>query len=371
MSTPVRRTSGALLAAARPVVATERLILALKTAGAATVAWYLAPLLPFADADYSYYAPLGVLVSMHLTVADSLRGGALALVGLGSGILLGLGGLLLVVAGAPGVVAVALVVAVGALLGGIQALGVGRTWIAFAGLFVLLLGGRQPDEFSLSYLITMAFGVVVGVVANYVFPPVYLREVGQRLAELRIRIADALRQMADMVGEGSIRSAELARVAEDLAGLSSDVAADVRQGAESRRANPRARHTRGAQKQNDDDWWMLEWSTFFARDLADLLARYPEISDASSDRVDLLTVALRHTADAVAGLPGDGDGDGDGDGTTAATAEAAKAAKAIERYLAALDASGVPLAERRPALAAVSAVGSLVDMTRGAARSEG
>ncbi|MDQ2669292.1 MAG: hypothetical protein M3Y31_01530, partial [Gemmatimonadota bacterium] len=359
MSSFAGRVTGSLRAAARQVVSTERLVLAAKTAVAATVAWYVAPLLPFADADYSYYAPLGVLVSMHLTVADSLRSGVLALAGLGTGILLGLGGLALIFTGAPGVVAVALVVAVGAVLGGIQALGAGRTWIALAGLFVLLLGGRQPEEFSVSYLITMAFGVAVGVVANYLFPPIYLREAGQRLAELRARIADALERMAEMVGEGYIDSAELTRVAEDLASLSSEVAADVRQGTRSRRANPRARRTRGVQKQNDDAWWMLEWSTFFARDLADLMERYPEISDGRRGPMDLLAVALHHTAEAVAAPPDD------------AVGAAASAAEAVDRYLGALDASQAPLIERRPALAAVSAVGSLVDMTREADTSKG
>ena len=344
------------LTAAGQAVATERLVLAIRAAAAATIAWYLAPLLPLADADYSYYAPLGVLVSMHPTVADSLRSGLLALTGLGSGILLGLGGLLLVSLGAPGVVAVALVIVVGVVLGGIQALGTGRDWIALAGLFVLLLGGRQPDDFSLSFLITMAFGVVVGVAANYIFPPVYLHEAGERLALLRARIAEALEHMADMVGEGRIDAEMLTQVSEDLTNLSSEVAEEVRKADRSRRANPRARRLREVQQENDNAWWMLEWSTFFARDLADLLRRYPRISEEG--RADLLTAALRHTADAVAAAPGEG------------SDEADDAAEAVDDYLTTLDAGETPLADRRPALAAASAVGSLVDMTRELAASE-
>ena len=40
-------------------------------AAAAVLAWYLAPLVPLASSEYSYYAPLGVLVSMYPTVARS------------------------------------------------------------------------------------------------------------------------------------------------------------------------------------------------------------------------------------------------------------------------------------------------------------
>ncbi|KDA05874.1 hypothetical protein DC31_14370 [Microbacterium sp. CH12i] len=79
---------------------------------AAAIAWYLAPFVPFADNDYSYYAPLGVLVSMHLTLAASARVGAQSLIGLGIGIALGLGGLGLVRVDVPGVIAVAAVIGI-------------------------------------------------------------------------------------------------------------------------------------------------------------------------------------------------------------------------------------------------------------------
>ena len=147
-------------------VTPDRLLLAAKTAAAAVIAWYLAPLVPFALSEYSYYAPLGVLVSMYPTVARSAASGVQAVVGLAVGIALGLGALDLVDAGVLRGVAVAAVIAHGVLAAGIRALGVGRDWVAIAGLFVLLLGGADPDGYSVSYLLTMAFGVVVGVVVK-------------------------------------------------------------------------------------------------------------------------------------------------------------------------------------------------------------
>lgn len=108
-----RRLAGAVRTAGGEVFAASRLVLALKTAIAAAVAWYLAPLVPFADAEYSYYAPLGVLVAMYPTVVDSAKSGILALVGLACGIALGLGGLAIVALGAPAIVGVAFVVGAG------------------------------------------------------------------------------------------------------------------------------------------------------------------------------------------------------------------------------------------------------------------
>ncbi len=60
-------------------VSADRLLLAAKTAVAAALAWYLAPFVPFAQSEYSYYAPLGVLVSMYPTVARSASSGVQAL----------------------------------------------------------------------------------------------------------------------------------------------------------------------------------------------------------------------------------------------------------------------------------------------------
>src|SRR5690606_37256310 len=107
-------------------------------------------------------------VSMYPTLAGSARAGVQALSGRGIGIALGLGGLGLVLSGAPAVLSIALVIAAGIVLGGIRALGVGGDWVAIAGLFVLLLGGRAADEFSLSYLLTMAFGILVGVFTHLI-----------------------------------------------------------------------------------------------------------------------------------------------------------------------------------------------------------
>lgn len=226
----------------RQVFSRGRVVLAAKTAVAAAVAWYFAPWVPLADADYSYYAPLGVLVSMYPTLADSARASAQALVGLAIGIGAGLLGLLLTSSDVPDVAALAIVIGISVALGGVRALGAGRDWIAIAALFVLLLGAADPDGFSSSYLLTVAFGAAIGLITNLlVLPPLYLRQASRRLNELR----DAAGASLTDVAAGIIRGTPTNDSDRDLLGLLEAVAQDVREAERSRRGNPWGWRRRG------------------------------------------------------------------------------------------------------------------------------
>jgi len=298
------RARRAAHAARVEVVSAARLLMALKAAAAAAIAWYLAPLIPFADAEYSYYAPLGVLVSMYPTVADSARAGAQSLIGLGCGIVLGLGGLALVVAGSPGIVAVAVVVGAGTALGGIRALGPGRDWIAMAGLFVLLLGGPDAEGFSVSYIITMAFGVLVGVTINLiVFPPLFLQWGAGRLATLRDAVAQQLAEMAEMTGTDRIDKERLDEAGRDLAGTVVTVSADVREAGRSTVGNPRARRRTAQDDDNARGLRCLERAAFLTRELALVLAEQAAGDSPRAPRTELAR-ALSACA-AVVGSPTD------------------------------------------------------------------
>jgi hypothetical protein len=277
-----RRVLRRLRALGSDLAGRPRIVLALKAAAAAALAWYLAPFVPFADAEYSYYAPLGVLLSMYPTLVDSARSGLQVVAGLALGIGLGLGGLSLVSAGAPGVVAVAAVIAVGVWIGGLRALGSGRELVAVAGLFVLLIGGRNPDEFSMSYLITMAFGVLVGIAVNLlVFPPLYLQRASGRLSSLRDSVAARLDGLAEAVEHGQIDTDRIEREMDDLAETVSAVSAEVREATASTRGNPRGRRRTGEAAENTARLRALERTVFFTRDLADVLARDGAISASS------------------------------------------------------------------------------------------
>lgn len=295
------RAATALASAARTAggeaFAISRLLLAGKAALAAAIAWYLAPLVPFAHDEYSYYAPLGVLVSMYPTIADSARAGLQAVAGLAIGIAIGLAGLWIVSGPSPRIVGVAIVVGAGVAIGGIRALGTGRDWIAIAALFVLLLGAGDAGGFSVSYLVTMAFGVVVGVAVNLlIVPPLYLRQASTRLTQLRDAVAARLDMLADAVADGTTPDATgQAHLSDILEAVSSD----VREAARSRKAHPLARRRRVIGDENDRRMLALEDAVRQTLGLADAVADLPSDDDSAHLR-ELLADAVRATGRAVA-----------------------------------------------------------------------
>ena len=298
------RVRGSVAAAKADVANQPRMLLAGKTALAAVTAWYLAPFIPFAEDQYSYYAPLGALVTMYPTLARSARVGLEALVGLALGIGLGLGGLALVRAGAPGGVALAVVIAAGVLLGGIRRLGAGADWVTLAALFVLLLGGSDAEGFSVSYLVTMAFGVVVGLAVNLlIFPPLFLRRASERLSSLRDIVAGRLVELSDAVAEGHLDAERFDAALDELGRTIAAVGDEVREGEESGRGNPRRRGGQGAVlEENARRMAALERTSFLTRDLVDLLLRAQAQSSPSLTPPlrGELALAIRRVADIVA-----------------------------------------------------------------------
>ncbi|WJL94809.1 FUSC family protein [Microbacterium sp. ET2] len=315
----------------REMTTPARLLMAAKAAIGCALAWALAPLLPTQD-EYSYYAPLGVLVSMYPTVAASARSGAQALLGLAIGIGLGLLGIGALFAGLPAVLTLALVIAFGVIIGGIRALGVGREWVAIAALFVLLLSGSQADDFSVSYLLTVGFGVLIGTVINFsILPPVYLDTASARLSELRDEVADLLRVLADRAAEGNIDAAEVSEPDAALDAVIADVHDEVHEADESMRGNPRGRRRRAEQKENLQRMRALERIAFYSRDLADVLYALDRAGDAAvglQARAPLAD-AIRRCADLVATPVGD----------RSSRARYADADRAVESYADALTAA--------------------------------
>jgi uncharacterized membrane protein YgaE (UPF0421/DUF939 family) len=257
---------------ARSVGAQPRVLLAVKTAFAASLAWLLAPLIPLADADYSYYAPLGAVVSMYPTLVRSVRTGLQALVGLalGAGIAFVTLGL-----GVPRVAGIAIVVCVGVLLAGVRFLGEGRNWVPITGLFVLLIGGVNADDYSINYLVHMVLGVIVGVLVTVLIaPPLYLQRADVRLNRLRDQVADHLRDLATALRAGSTSERDWAAAVAALEDTTVDVRGAVAQADESRRGNPRGRQTKDQSDNNYRRLRALERSLFYVRDLTDVLGGF-------------------------------------------------------------------------------------------------
>ncbi|WP_022887577.1 FUSC family protein [Glaciibacter superstes] len=267
---PQKRRSTALWL--RYIVTRPRLLLALKTAFAATVAWFLAPLIPLADADYSYYAPLGAVVSMYPTLVRSLRTGFQALLGLALGAGLAFATLAM---GVPRGVGIALVVGVGVLLAGVRVLGEGRSWVPITGLFVLLIGGANAEDYSINYLVHMVLGVVVGLIVNFtIIPPIYLQRAGVRLNRLRDRVAERMRDLAEAIEDNSLTGRDWEAELRGLDEAALNVRGEVQQAEESRRGNPRGRKNPELATLNHSRMRALERVLFFVRDLTDVVGGF-------------------------------------------------------------------------------------------------
>jgi len=221
-------------------------MLAVKTAIAATAAWFLGSLLPGELGDFSYYAPLGALVSLTPTLMDSVRSSLQTLVGLAVGIGIAWA---LIVSPLPGWVTVALAIGLGTLVAGLPGLGHGRDYVPIAALFVIIIGGADANDFSAGYLVQMALGVGVGLLVNVlIMPPLYVRESEAGITAARSRMVDALHNMADTLRSDDVPAPDdppawdtaVAAIRHDI-----DAARGLMKDAiDSRRANPRTRWNR-------------------------------------------------------------------------------------------------------------------------------
>ena len=114
----------------------------LKAAVAAGLAWVLVlPLGGVADA-YPYYAPLGAVIAVSSTVANSVRSSLQAVVSIAIGAAIAVG--VMLATDLPAAVDIVLVVLIGSLATGWQVFGAQASYGPISGLFVLIIGQDDP-----------------------------------------------------------------------------------------------------------------------------------------------------------------------------------------------------------------------------------
>ncbi|MEJ1114716.1 FUSC family protein [Paenarthrobacter sp. CCNWLY172] len=295
---PARRR---LIPALRKTVTRHRLLFAAKTAAAAGLAWYLAPFMPGSAAAYPYYAPLGALVSMHPTVADSAKHGLQSLAGLVLGI--GMAFAITTVA-APTALAVALVVGLGVLIGGLPRLGTASEWIPMAALFVLVLGDSNAEGFSFAYVLQMGLGVAVGFAVNWlVFPPLHLDDIDPAIAGHQGALSRQLKDMAEAMQESWPPNHEAwASRSDDLSLTAAAVRTAVHQAELSAKANPRSRRRATRIPGDLAGLRTLERLTFHVQDITDVLASAIWEEGAGTVIPDSVVGNLAESLEAVAAV---------------------------------------------------------------------
>lgn len=283
----------------RRVAEQPRVLLAAKTAAAAALAWYLAPLLPFTDDKYSYYAPLGVVVSMYPTLVRSFRTGLQSLAALAIGIGVGM---IVIAVPIPRVVGMVVAVGAGVLLAGLRFLGSANSWVPIAAMFVLLVGGGHAEDYSLNYLVNVIFGILVGIVVNYAIAPAVPAGTAKRkLDTLRDRVAGHVRRLATAL-ENSVPNRAWGSALQRLDDTAEDVRNAVHRADESRRGNPRGRRMKDQLEQDYRRLRALERVLFLVRDATDIVGRADPSGETASSVLILRTevaTALHAVAELV------------------------------------------------------------------------
>lgn len=259
-----------------------RLGMALKAALAASLAWALVRIVPGPAAEYPYYAPLGALIATSTTLTGSAREAAQAVtaISLGAAVALAVDAL-----AGPNLLTVALVVAVGVLLGGWHRLGSSRSWVPTSALFVLIIGNANPTGYVLGFAGLTLLGALVGLAVTAAFPPLPLAPAQTQLHLLRDTLADQLDDLADGLRQ------ELPPTAEgwqertwtiDPALARMRTALD--QATEAQRGNRRARRYAEDAQQQRRQGRTLERLTVLVEELTDVLT--------GSERAEFEQVAL-------------------------------------------------------------------------------
>jgi uncharacterized membrane protein YccC len=177
--------------------------MAMKAAAAAALAWLaVLPIGGVAD-DYPYYAPVGAVIAVSATVARSWRVSVLSIAGIVVGAALAFGAARLPIAP---VLELALVVGGGVLIAGWARLGPGGEWVPLAGVFVLIIGGTDRVGFVMAYVGLTAFGALIGIGLNVLWPPLPLIAADGALDRLRETLAEQLDALAGGVSQGDART---------------------------------------------------------------------------------------------------------------------------------------------------------------------
>jgi uncharacterized membrane protein YgaE (UPF0421/DUF939 family) len=214
-----------------------------RAAAAAALAWQVAVLLPPALAEYAYYAPLGAVIAVHPTVADSAAAAWRTVVAILLGFALAVTVHELTTPRIPGTLTIALIVALAVGIEQWRVLQEHASWVSFAAVLMLTVGTVDPTRYAVAYAGLTLLGAAIGVlVTTVLFPPLQLTSAVRSIETTRTLLARHLRDIATGLRRGEVPTpAEWMRRGKDL-----EAALDRMRVAEgvverARRANPRAR----------------------------------------------------------------------------------------------------------------------------------
>jgi uncharacterized membrane protein YgaE (UPF0421/DUF939 family) len=267
-----------------------RVALAVRGALAASIAWYVAGLLPDPAGEYPYYAPLGAVVATTFTLAGSVRESFQSVAAIA------LGGVIAYIGGLVGVeqspVTVAVVVALGVLATGWRLLGSMSSWVPTAALFTLVIGGGEAFFVGV-YAGLVLLGAAIGIVINAVFPPLLLAPAQRAVEVVRLELAGQLSDVADALDRDEPLDAEdWERRLHEISPKRWRMRNAVQEADDARRGNRRARHYADQLDDLDRQARALDRVAMLVVDLTDVLS-----TEERADREEVpLGPALRRPA---------------------------------------------------------------------------
>lgn len=243
---------------------------AVKAAVAAALAWLVARPIGGPADEYAYYAPLGAVVTVSSRLTQSLRWSLEAVLAIALGAILALGARW---APVPAVVAIGLVVGPGTLIGAWRRVGSMAGWVPISALFVLIVGGPHPARYVLAYLGLTALGAAVGVVVNFIAPPLPLIATRNVQNSLRDILADQLDGLAEGLQRDQLPTSEEWKSGQArLENLSQRAQELVAQTLDSSRMNWRVRRWKDTTDRHRRQGQALNELTFQVRQMTTLLA---------------------------------------------------------------------------------------------------
>lgn len=276
---PTSRPDAAVVPRLRRALLHPRVGLALRAGVAAALAWLVASRLPGAAHEYAFYAPLGAVVATYPTVTSTVRESLQGVTAITFGAVIALLADHLI---GPSVGMIAVVVALGVLLGGLPWLGGMRTYVPTAALFVLVIGQGDEVTYSLSYAGLFLLGAAIAMLGNLVMPALPLRPVDDATRDLREALHTHLEHLSCVVAGERRLDDDGAPGRSGLTALTSRARAAAFEARESTRANVRARRSPGAVDARYEAFRALERVVLTVDDLYDLVQERPWGTDLRS-----------------------------------------------------------------------------------------
>ena len=272
---------------------------AAKAATAAVLAWIVAGWLMPSGPDF--YAPLVAVLSVHPTVAGTLRDTVQRMVSVGIGLAIGYA---VTVTVGLHVWSLGLALLLAMLISAWERLGEEGGQIPIAALLVLLLA-EDPTLYAEQLLGEGLIGGLVAAAVNVVvIPPLQVGMAERALVRLRQRLGDLVDDMSSQVGGGWPPEDQrwIAR-ARELDRPLHEAREAVRTGDESTRFNPRGRRFRHVPPGQRTSFESLENVTLAVRDLATSLSEAADPDDPALHLNEVfrpaLARALRSVAEAI------------------------------------------------------------------------